>query len=636
MKLIKQLHIQILLLVVLALFTYTTIHNAWLCDDAFITFRTIDNFVHGFGLTWNISERVQTYTHPLWMLLLALLNFFTGEIYYTSLFFSIALSLAALLWVILNATNLSASVLGASILLLSKAYMDYTSSGLENPLSHFLLGGFIYFFLKRKQWHFSLFWLSFTAALGCLTRSDLLLLFAPFLLWLLYENRKWRNLSWILAGFTPFFAWELFSLFYYGIPVPNTAYAKLISLDIPRWQLLIQGGYYYLNSIQTDPITLFAILSATIVSFFYKKDITIRLLTMGILLYLVYIASIGGGFMSGRFFTVPLYASVLIFIRFPIQIQKPKWAIILSAIWIFGLFSPDPPLLSGSLYGTNPNNLSDEHFIYNERAHYFQKTGLFAISQWDFSPDTVDRTPPPLFDEYIPIQPEVRVGIKGYKYGPYIHVVDCLALADPLLSRLPCLRPWKIAHFYRHLPAGYLESLQHDNNQLEDPKLRQYYKVIRLITRGKLWDSQRLIKIVKLNFGFYSHLINEEYYKQPPRKIVHFSELNNNPDPYRNWYDQRNLHFPNTGLEIHLNDSTNTKQIELSLDKFSDYKVLFYHDDKLLGETTIERPHAQSDVTIINVSAPPHASEMGFNRIIIEPVQANSRCTLGHFQIVQM
>ena len=31
--------------------------SAWLMDDAFITFRTIDNFVHGSGLTWNATEQ---------------------------------------------------------------------------------------------------------------------------------------------------------------------------------------------------------------------------------------------------------------------------------------------------------------------------------------------------------------------------------------------------------------------------------------------------------------------------------------------------------------------------------------------------------------------------------------------------
>jgi arabinofuranosyltransferase len=46
--------------------------HAWVSDDAFITLRTVRNLLQGDGLRWNLNERVQGYTHPLWMFLLAL------------------------------------------------------------------------------------------------------------------------------------------------------------------------------------------------------------------------------------------------------------------------------------------------------------------------------------------------------------------------------------------------------------------------------------------------------------------------------------------------------------------------------------------------------------------------------------
>jgi len=55
------------------------IKSAWLSDDAFITLRTVRNFNEGYGLVWNTHERVQAYTHPLWMLLLSLTYFVTSE-----------------------------------------------------------------------------------------------------------------------------------------------------------------------------------------------------------------------------------------------------------------------------------------------------------------------------------------------------------------------------------------------------------------------------------------------------------------------------------------------------------------------------------------------------------------------------
>jgi arabinofuranosyltransferase len=50
-------------------FAAVVLRTAWVSDDAFITFRTVDNALNGAGLRWNPAERVQTYTHPLWMLL---------------------------------------------------------------------------------------------------------------------------------------------------------------------------------------------------------------------------------------------------------------------------------------------------------------------------------------------------------------------------------------------------------------------------------------------------------------------------------------------------------------------------------------------------------------------------------------
>ena len=41
--------------------------TAWVQDDAWITFRTLDNALAGHGLSWNPPLRVQTFTHPLWL-----------------------------------------------------------------------------------------------------------------------------------------------------------------------------------------------------------------------------------------------------------------------------------------------------------------------------------------------------------------------------------------------------------------------------------------------------------------------------------------------------------------------------------------------------------------------------------------
>ncbi|HEY0840318.1 MAG TPA: hypothetical protein VGD74_09030 [Vulgatibacter sp.] len=78
----------------LALVTWMFAVQAWVVDDAYITLRSVDNFVHGLGLGWNPDERVQAFTHPLWMFCLSALYFFTRESFLTPLALSYAMLLA--------------------------------------------------------------------------------------------------------------------------------------------------------------------------------------------------------------------------------------------------------------------------------------------------------------------------------------------------------------------------------------------------------------------------------------------------------------------------------------------------------------------------------------------------------------
>src|SRR5262249_8034083 len=52
--------------------------GAWTCDDAFISFRYIDQFEQGHGLVYNPGQRVEGYTHFLWVILLAAAHRLSG------------------------------------------------------------------------------------------------------------------------------------------------------------------------------------------------------------------------------------------------------------------------------------------------------------------------------------------------------------------------------------------------------------------------------------------------------------------------------------------------------------------------------------------------------------------------------
>ena len=84
-------------------------------------------------------------------------------------------------------------------------------------------------------------------------------------------------------------------------------------------------------------------------------------------------------------------------------------------------------------------------------------------------------------------------------------------MTDPLLSRLPVSDPhrWRIGHFERTLPEGFLESVGRGDNLIADPALHSYYDHLRTVTRGPLWDAHRMREIALFNLGRYDDLLYE-------------------------------------------------------------------------------------------------------------------------------
>uniref|UniRef100_UPI0039B7927C hypothetical protein n=1 Tax=Psychrobacter maritimus TaxID=256325 RepID=UPI0039B7927C len=76
---------KLVLPVSLLVFAVYFLFSAWVADDAYITFRTVENLHSGYGLRWNIIERVQSYTHPLWMIHLVVGKYIIHDLYYLSL-----------------------------------------------------------------------------------------------------------------------------------------------------------------------------------------------------------------------------------------------------------------------------------------------------------------------------------------------------------------------------------------------------------------------------------------------------------------------------------------------------------------------------------------------------------------------
>ena len=491
---------QSLLILLLVLFLVVLLAAAWVADDAYISLRTVDNFVNGYGLRWNVVERVQSYTHPFWLFALSSVYALTHQAYFTALFVSMAFSLATLL-ILARQPN---AALGLVILICSRAFVDFSVSGLENPATHLFLLLFVVVFINQR---FSsdreLFLMGLLAGLLMLNRTDAGLFMLPALAYMISRRFSWRKAGLLALGCSPFILWELFSLFYYGFLFPNTAYAKL-NTGIPQSALFTQGLVYFIDSFQRDPLSLITIAAALSLAV-ESGNIRLRLLGLGVGLYLLYTLSIGGDFMSGRFFSAAVLVSVLLLMRLldPIK-QYWKFGLAVLAILI-GLIAPYPVLLPR----TNQPAFTQDDLktgINDERAFYYQTTGLPVVlangGNLSDSEGWVQHGLA-LRNSGKSVAQESNIGFMGYYAGPGVYLVDTYALSDPLLARLPVPDPahWRVGHYQRVVPPGYLDTLKSGSNQIKDPGLAAFYQQLSLITRGPLLSLARLHSIWEMNTG---------------------------------------------------------------------------------------------------------------------------------------
>ncbi|HEY0514191.1 MAG TPA: hypothetical protein VGH73_19960 [Thermoanaerobaculia bacterium] len=482
-----------LLLAVLA-FSGLFVRNAWVSDDAKITFRSVEQLHAGQGPRWNPHERVQAFTHPLWFLLLAAARSLSAESFLNAVVLSWALGLTAFLFSLRLFRDPWRWLLAWALLLSSRAFVDFSSSGLENPLVFALLTCLLVLFADRMvvfeaSAPAGILPATATVSLLLLCRHDLALLVGPpFLAFLVPRVRAAprRAIATVAIGALPFVAWTLFATVYYGFPFPNTAYAKLAT-GIPDSDLWRQGIAYVVNLARWDPLTLVMLVSAIIVALRERSPGVWW--GLGMLAYTGYIVRIGGDFMAGRFFTpVLLVAAFTLAARFPLARYG---GVLAASLLLYTLVLPGSPWKVGPDYrAAYDYNTPVEAGITDEKGYYFKGSSLWGHLAGR------DRPGPPI-DE--PVTVAGAVGATGLQAGLDHIVVDENALCDPLLARLPAEHPWRIGHFRRAVPRGYPESLRAGRNLIVNPYVHSLYDDVRQVTQGPLWDADRWRAIARLN-----------------------------------------------------------------------------------------------------------------------------------------
>lgn len=605
------------------------LRRAWISDDALITFRTVDNFLNGYGLRWNVLERVQTFTHPLWMLLLSATTFVTGNLIISAMLLSMACLISLLTLLTRYAQSFSGAVLALTALMLSNAFVDYSTSGLENPLTFVLIVAFGTLFLRTSFDNRSLFFLSLIASFALVNRLDTALFYAPALLYaFLASKHKLKALVVMSIAQLPIILWEIFSISYYGFPFPNTYYAK-IGIGIPDAELWQQGITYIRDSLFHDPITLTAIILAIGLTFFSIQRWRKSMLIIGTALYILYVIRVGGDFMSGRFLAAPLVMGAFLISQTRYDIENNHQRMIplslLIVMILLGLLSPLPTFQVGETTGVQrarSNGIADERIVWTKIGNNF----LLQIRQ----PYTTRLTDSPTVWSPDNLVDGLAIGLQGIVSDQQTHILDRWAIGDPLLARLPARydADWRVGHFTRERPAGYEQTLTSGYNQLADPDLAQYYDVLTLITRGNLWSRARWSAIWAMNTGQYDHLIDEMAYRYPQLTSLQEDQLvtifTGDTDIRQTILSDRHNLCPSgiqlgrSGILLQLSDDRSPDLIDLQLGS-QDYIISRHRIDfRLQGEVIHSLDYFGNNPRLL-ISVPDTVLQQGYDAIHILP-----------------
>lgn len=491
-----------------SVFVAVVLLRAWQGDDAFITWRTASHLLQGRGLSFNVGQRVQAFTSPLWLLVGTLCGALFDEFYFSVLVVSALLAYATaarLLWV-LRGQLLAQGVLVLT-LLASPTAVDFSTSGLETPALMLLSAslGLAVFSQRMGQ-----IVLCFCLLFFCRPDAALLALFP--LLWTFRQPLQRARLARFAAlGLLPIFVWEAFSLFYFGSLVPNTALAKLNS-EVPRWEMLALGLHYAVDFARHEPWPAALVLAAALTGLVHRGS-SGKVLAGSLLLHLAYVVWVGGDFMRGRFFVAPFWLSLAWLVALcgsaPLRARRRATlaALVAAALSLLLPWAPVRRLAPDGLEA-----LGRSGGVIWERAYYARETSLLSVmgrlaekEQRGFV--LYEKARPcaelPLGKGRFVLSMEV--GYCGFMGGPKLTVLDAAALTDPFLSRVPFVpsSSWRVGHLVRQNLRHYAE-VRAGRRAFLDAGVAEAYGDVNLVTRGPLFSLGRVRAIFRLLAGVHA------------------------------------------------------------------------------------------------------------------------------------
>lgn len=310
---------------------YQAIGKAWVCDDAFISFRCAQNLTIGNGLVYNAGERVEAYTNFLWTAIMA------GGIY-VGLDPVVLSNLLGIFFYCL--TGICLGYLGYRIqgehrsrpsLILPLAAMAYflqydsqvfATSGLETSCTgFFIILGFTIMVLGQSRYCSLYGGLSLILAMLC--RPDAAIFYIMTIPYLLIKPRPNRLslLLYLLPLMILYLPYWIIRFHYYGYPFPNSFYAKSASSAYFAQGLIYLWLYFKTYYILFTLLIIIPVAILSRIRAWQRMDrrdsLSDRTRMLSVLLtvpYLFYVAYVGGDFMFARFI-IPVVPICLILLE---------------------------------------------------------------------------------------------------------------------------------------------------------------------------------------------------------------------------------------------------------------------------------------------------------------------------------
>jgi len=472
----------------------------WVDEDAFIDFRVVHNLLAGHGPVFNVGERVEVDSDPLWVATLTAVHGITpwASLAWTSVWLGMVCTAGGfvsggLAVVRLGARHDEGTVLPLGLLMVSvvAGVWEFATSGLEMSMVFLWLGTSFLLVVRVADRRSGALAAAAVAGLGTLIRPELLVASAVWViaLVLLVASPTWprpgprvrRGVSVIAGAFALPVAVELLRMAYYALLVPSTALAKAAGSS--WWS---QGATYLWNFVAPYTLWLPIVLAACLVGARLSRWWRIGDRT-GVLVLctplvagltdLVYVVHVGGDYMHARlllpaFFALclPVYAGVRT-LRGALVV--PAAGIALWSVVSVGWLRFVPP----TVHGLDPQTV----FISNERNSWVSATGsAHPVTAADYGralsgkagavlAAAARRVPPGrqevlvVTDPFAPIRPSSAlparsplpfslavnlpaIGVIGYLAGPDVYVYDSYSLANPIGSHTTVLRHARPGH----------------------------------------------------------------------------------------------------------------------------------------------------------------------------------------------